>query len=446
MTFVTFDVDALRERLPAYLARQRWFAGSEPEKVEIAEEERLDDRLLWLLADADGARYQLLLGAVAAEDVPEFLHGQEPSIVGVVNGSLVFDALLDAELARIVADLVVPGHESSHVRPVGAEQSNTSLVFDEQLVLKVFRRIHDGANPDVEVTRALASLGFEHVAAPIGVWERDGRHLAVAQPFLAGASEGWALALTSLRDFYASDCDDPAESGGDFGSEAARLGEVTAGMHLAAAAAFGTQPAEAGEWAASMSALLDRVGVGRPWLADARAMVERVRALGSVGASTRVHGDYHLGQILRSDTGWFVLDFEGEPARPLEERRRPTSPLKDVAGMVRSFDYAVAVALRERGEDDLERCTPLGRRWEKHNRTSFLEAYLSTPGLEALLPPDVSDTMVALHAWELDKAVYEVAYEEAHRPDWMSIPEEAIARITSPPAEGFGRAGAGIPA
>ena len=102
--------------------------------------------------------------------------------------------------------------------------------------------------------------------------------------------------------------------------------------------------------------------------------------------------------------------------------------------MLRSLDYAVAVALRERGEDELERCMPLGRAWEKRNRTSFLEAYLSTPGIEALLPLNVSDTMVAVHAWELDKAVYEVAYEEAHRPDWVTIPEDAITRITEPPA------------
>jgi maltokinase len=427
------DVDVLRERLPAYLAQQRWFAGGEPEKVDVEDEERLGDRLLWLLVDVDGARYQLLLGAVREGEAPDFLHGQEALVVGVVSGALVYDGLLDAELAGMVLEKVAPSQRFTHVRPMGAEQSNTSLVFDDETVLKVFRRVHEGANPDVEVTSALASQGFEHVAAPIGVWERDDRHLAVAQPFLAGASEGWALALTSLRDLFANDCDDPAQCGGDFAAEAARLGEVTARMHLALAAAFGARLADVGEWSSSMGAQLARAGAGRPWAKAAAALLERLGSLAPVGAgaSIRVHGDYHLGQVLRGDAGWFVLDFEGEPARPLAERRLPSSPLKDVAGMLRSFDYAVAVALRERGEDDLERCAHLGRRWEQRNREAFLEAYLATDGIGALLPRDMTGTMTALHAWELDKAVYEVGYEEAHRPEWVSIPAAAIERITS---------------
>jgi maltokinase len=425
------DVDTLREHLPAYLARQRWFAGGEPEKVEVEEDEQVHERLLWLLVGADGARYQLLLGTVAEGQHPEFLHGHDPLVVGVVGGQLVFDGLLDAELARAVLELVAPGEEASRVRPMGAEQSNTSLVFDERLVLKVFRRVHDGPNPDVEVTAELAAHGFDHVAAPVGVWERDDRHLAVAQPFLAGGAEGWALALTSLRDLYASDCDDPAECGGDFGAEASRLGELTARMHLALAAAFGVRPADARAWSSVMRAQLERVGRSRPWHEAAASVLDHVRDLPSAGASIRVHGDYHLGQVLRGDPGWYVLDFEGEPARSLEERRRPSSPLKDVSGMLRSFDYAVAVALREQDEVDQSRCAPLGRRWDEHNRGAFLESYLATDGIGALLPGEISDTMTALRAWELDKAVYEVAYEEAHRPDWVAIPEDAIARLVA---------------
>lgn len=421
-----FDLDALRDLLPAYLGRQRWFSGAEPEKVEIEDDELLHERLLWLLVDADGARYQLLVGGVAEGPGPEFLHGHEPQVIGVAAGRLLYDGLLDPELAVVVLQHVTPDEQVTHVRPMGAEQSNTSVVFDERLVLKVFRRVHDGPNPDVEVPAALARVGYTHVPTPLGVWERDERHLAVVQPFLVGASDGWLLALASLRDLFGGDCDDPAECGGDFGAEAARLADVTGRMHLALADAFGRSDGDATVWAATMEAQLERVARDRPWFDAAKRIYAEFRALPSAGAAIRVHGDYHLGQVVRADTGWFVLDFEGEPARPVAERRMPTSPLKDVAGMVRSLDYAVVVALRERGEAEFERCKPLGRAWEMRNRAAFLDGYFAVDGIEALLP---SDPHRALLAWELDKAVYEIAYEAAHRPDWVAIPEEAVLRL-----------------
>jgi maltokinase len=416
--------------LAEHLGRQRWFAGSTPSSVDIVDHDELGERMHWLLVEADGARYQLLLGR-AEGGPPEFLHGHEAEVVGIIDGDVVYDALLDAELTKQLVRRLAPDEEVSRVRPMGAEQSNTSVVLDDRLVLKVYRRIHEGPNPDVEVTQALAAAGFEHVAAPTATWEEHASHLAVVQPYLAGGTDGWALALTSLRDLYAGDCDDPADCGGDFAAESSRLGAVTGAMHVALAEAFGTELATPGEWRASMERQLERVAPDAPWNAAARGVLGRLRDATSAGAAIRVHGDYHLGQVLRTDTGWFVLDFEGEPARSLEERRLPSSPLKDVAGMLRSYQYATAVALRERDAPEWDALRPKSEAWEHRNRNAFLEGWFAVDGVGALLPAVLSDTLLALAAWELDKAVYEVAYERDHRPDWAEIPETAIARLTS---------------
>jgi maltokinase len=423
-------IDDLKPLLPAYLGRQRWFAGSAPSSVDVVVCDEIADRLTHVLVDADGARYQLLVGMVEGMP-PEFLHGHDTEVLGVADSEMAYDGLLDPELAKAVLARLLPDEDVGRVRPMGAEQSNTSLVFDERLVLKVFRRIHDGPNPDIEVTSALADSGFEHVAAPVATWEEDGTHLAVVQPFLGGGTDGWALALTSLRDFYGSECDDPAECGGDFAFEARRLGTVTAQMHVALASALGTARTDAAEWAGLMERQLERVAAETPWNASARAVFERLRSSASPGAAIRVHGDYHLGQVMRTDTGWYVLDFEGEPARPLDERRERSSPLKDIAGMLRSFHYATAVALREREDFELEVLEPKAAAWEALNRLAFLEGYKATPGIDALVPTDLRDFHDALSAWELDKAVYEVKYERDHRPDWVSIPESAIGRLTT---------------
>lgn len=421
-------IDDLRALLPAYLGRQRWFAGAPPERVDIVAHEQVVDRLEWVLLEAGGPRYQLFV-ARAGDEMPEFLHGQEPAVIGHAEAGLYYDGLVDGELAKALLARLAPGEEVTWVRPMGAEQSNTSLVFDDRLVLKVFRRIHEGPNPDVEVSGALAAAGFPHVAAPLATWEREGVHLVVVQPFLGGGTDGWALALTSLRDYYGSPCADPAECGGDFAAEAGRLGEVTARMHLALGDAFGRAAGDARAWVAAMERQLERVGAGRPWEHDARKVLQRLAEMDTPGTAIRVHGDYHLAQALRTDTGWFVLDFEGEPSRPLEERRQPSSPLKDVAGMLRSFDYATAVALREQPEDARETHESEGEEWARRNRHAFLEGYLTTEGVAGLLPTDMHDVLVALAAWELDKAVYELAYELDHRPDWAPIPEAAISRL-----------------
>ncbi|HEV7886528.1 MAG TPA: hypothetical protein VGO92_03150 [Acidimicrobiales bacterium] len=424
------DTAALEKLLPDYLPRQRWYAGSstagDAAVVKLAERA---PGLTWALVSAGGAAYQLVLGTRPATEPPAFVQGHEAAVLGTVDGLLVYDATVDPELALGLLPLVAPGQSAEWARPAGAEQSNTSLVYDNRLILKLFRRLSPGPNPDVEVVTAITAAGFENVPTPVGVWREDGYDLAICQQFLAEAVEGWSLALTSLRDFYAADGDDPAECGGDFAPEAERLGETTARMHVALADAFGRSPGDPAGWAALVSRQLGRLARGDVDPEAAERFVERLRTVADPGCAIRVHGDYHLGQVLRTDAGWYVLDFEGEPARPLEERTAPSSPLKDVAGMLRSFHYASQVALVERAEPNQERLEPLAERWEQRNRRYFLRGYMAGGAATGLLPGDSASLEAVLAAFEFDKAVYELLYERGHRPDWARIPEAALRRL-----------------
>ncbi|MHB8506543.1 MAG: phosphotransferase, partial [Acidimicrobiales bacterium] len=347
-----------------------------------------------------------------------------------------YDATVDPELAMELLAIVTGGAEAAtRVRPVGAEQSNTSLVYDDRIILKVFRRLVAGRNPDVAVTTALHRVGFTHVARPYGVWQRSGYDLGFAQEFLAGGAEGWALALTSLRDFYDSGLEDPEAAGGDFSMEARRLGAVTAQLHLAMADAFGVDRDRlaSGRYellVRSVRERLDRVAAEASLLPErVGAAVGRLAGVARPGPAVRVHGDFHLGQVMRADGGWYVLDFEGEPARPVEERLEPTSPFKDVAGMLRSLDYAARFALQERGVSDVEGLSGAAGAWANHNGEAFLAGYLDEDGVDALLAPE-ADREAVLAAFELDKALYELDYERAYRPAWEPIPLAALARIT----------------
>ncbi|HEX9530359.1 MAG TPA: phosphotransferase, partial [Acidimicrobiales bacterium] len=191
-------------------------------------------------------------------------------------------------------------------------------------------------------------------------------------------------------------------------------------------------PGRADAWAGTIERELGPIASEGLDPRAARDVVDRLRHAKDPGLEIRVHGDYHLGQVMRTDTGWFVLDFEGEPARPVEERAAPWSPLKDVAGMLRSFQYAAAAALNERGEPErTEALYALGGAWEMHNRGAFLDGYRSTRGISELVPGDDESFDAVLAAFELEKAIYELAYELAYRPDWALIPRAALERILS---------------
>ena len=442
------DAEALLPAVAAFLPRQRWYPSTTaPFSLEVVWTEETRGpwpALLLLVVDADGARYQVVVGLRPNYEHPDFLRTHDDCVLGEVDThhgrALAYDATLDYELGLTLLDRVTEGREKAdHVRPVGAEQSNSSLIYDDRVILKLFRRLQPGPNPEVEVTEALTAVGFSHVAAPVATMVLDDTHLAVLQPYLLGGAEGWALALTSLRDLFGVyDTQpmpvidpnapppppvDPGEAGGDFAGEAERLGVVTAQLHLALAEAFGESPADPGAWADDIAQQARGLSAADVDPAAVRRVVEDLRSVDDGGAAIRVHGDYHLGQVMRTDAGWFVLDFEGEPARPLEERRRPTSPLRDVAGMLRSLHYASRVALDEREEVDVAEA------WETRNRQAFLDGYLGEAAGGTLLPTDAASLESVLRAFELEKAVYELGYERAYRPAWQHIPRTALARL-----------------
>ena len=360
--------------------------------------------------------------------------GQLPS------GETVYDAvhdpdLMGAVLRRIAEQRSLPGLTFSQLsvgdvpssiqvdlpaRLNTAEQSNTSVIYGDTYILKLFRRVAPGINPDLEITRALALAGSEHVAPPLGWIEGEvegaSATLGLLQPFFISATEGWALATTSVRDLYAEGDLHAGEVGGDFAPESERLGVATAQVHADLARALGVAPVEA-------------VPALAPHARKVQMAFEAARDLPEAHAQPttppltvqRIHGDFHLGQVLRVDSGWILLDFEGEPVKPLSERQQPDSPLRDVAGMLRSFDYAARFLLADRARNaTLEfRATE----WAQRNRDAFCDGYAQSAG------SDPRDRAPLLRAYELDKAVYEVVYEARHRPAWLAIPLNSIERL-----------------
>ncbi|HEY8741448.1 MAG TPA: hypothetical protein VIN56_12755, partial [Candidatus Dormibacteraeota bacterium] len=350
---------------------------------------------------------------------------------------------------------------AASVRPLAREQSNSSLVRGDLEVMKCFRRLARGVSPELEMLEALAGAGFKHVAAPLGVLEYDDGGdrvlLAIMQPYLHNGTDGWTLALASLRDLYAHAEEMGSterrhalrvvrEQGASFEAESERLARVTAQMHLALS---GQAPGEAlrprpadrellQRWAQEMTEDLDQIlARGGERLTELRAHRDQVaRTFDSItrisdgGLAIRYHGDYHLGQLLRTDGGWTVLDFEGEPARGATARRWRSSPLRDVAGMMRSYDYAAAVELRtwgEPGDADFERMLRYGMAWAEVNREAFWDAYLDELGDSHIIPSG-RDALVMRRVFETQKAVYEVGYELGHRPEWLEIPIRFLLR------------------
>ncbi|MHB8469490.1 MAG: phosphotransferase [Gaiellaceae bacterium] len=325
------------------------------------------------------------------------------------------------------------GRELANARPVGAEQSNTSVVFDDEVILKVFRRLEPGINPELELLRFLGEHGFANIA-PLGGWYAYSggplsATLGILQAFVADALDGWELAL-----------DEIGSAPEAFLARLERLGEVTGEMH-AALAAEPTDPAfcpetpsieSLGLLTATVDEEIERVFLTLPEGDERLAPIagrgeevrEQLRMLthaGSVGKIIRTHGDYHLGQTLWAGGDWVILDFEGEPARSLTERRRKRSPLRDVAGMLRSFAYAGIAAELVRGAR-----APEG--WEEQARERFLDGYLETVDRD-LLPSGRAAIDRMLAVFELEKAVYELRYELDNRPDWVRIPVAGIERL-----------------
>jgi maltokinase len=444
------------EALVGWLPGRRWFAGKGApiDRLAIVADTVLVEgdpglrHLIVAVSQAGGTdRYQLLAGLRTA--IPDRL---EHAVIGPAGDAgpgqawTAYDALHDPQLTRRLLQAMVGqetiGELSFAAEPDAAidtsldslvltsEQSNTSMIFGEEAILKVFRRPHPGPNPDLEIPRALHRAGSRHVAPPLGWMQTtlDGMPtvLGILSTYLRGATDGWLLAATSVRDLYASDATSAAEAGGDFAAEAHRLGEATAEVHRALAEAFGTAELPASAYrdlAAQMLDRLDAAVAAVPELARhggllAGAFTE-LAGIDEPLAVQRIHGDYHLGQVMRTQAGWVLLDFEGEPVVPLAQRRARAPALRDVGGMLRSLDYAARHQLP--GHADQSRAHAAARDWVSRNQAAFCAGYAQAGGT------DPGKHAVLLRALTLDKAVYEVMYEASHRPSWLSIPLESIA-------------------
>jgi maltokinase len=431
------------EALGAWVEGQRWYASKSRHVtgVELAESIMLSEDPVLVLAllqtrfsTGTHELYQLPLGVTDDDEIGDALpvpeHAREllrrielSEAIETEEGRFCFQRT--EQMPDLPAD--VP------VRPMGVEQSNSSLVFGDELVLKVFRKLEAGLNPELEMLRFLTARGFPNIAPLYGWYDYDGHALAatlgVAQQFYPDGKGGWELAL------------DEIESNPDlFLDKLGSLGEVTAQMHTVLASDAGDpafSPEEPSQEALSLltatvdedieriftrlpednEALEPIAGSGQ----DVRERLGQLAQLGVGGRVIRVHGDYHLGQTLFTPRGWVILDFEGEPARPLPERRQKRSPLRDVAGMLRSFAYVASAAEIQRGK-------PAPEDFEDRARETFLEHYFATvePGL---LPAGEAAVRNLLSVFELEKAVYELRYELDNRPDWVAIPVAGIKRL-----------------
>jgi maltokinase len=483
-----FGIAGATGDIRSWLLRARWFGGRQHrvERVELDDVAVLraaDPTLLFTLwrvdyADAPTETYSLPLGIrVGPHPIAELGSDHLIGTVGSAGDTLlVYDALADPEAAvelwrmlaeerevetgagRLISRRLVGIDTGIADRPrlLDVEQSNSAVVRGHIDFLKWSRRIEPGPSVELEMAQTLGERHFAHVPALHGhLSYRRGASApalqALLHAYLHNGTQGWTLALTSLRDLYASAEEDGTESalerwelvddqGGSFQGEAARLGTVTAELHLALAdperggvlAPEAVGPAELSSWADAMTGQLDRLLTsGDPALAalgERRetlvARFDALRRLGHGGLAIRVHGDYHLGQVIRTDEGWKIIDFEGEPAGEVEARRRRSSPLRDVAGMLRSFDYAAAAALAERmrPHDPLwSQLSAAGEAWAVANRDALWAAYLERVDGTSLLPAG-GDALVVRRAFEVSKAVYEVGYELGHRPGWVGIP------------------------
>ncbi len=423
--------------LAPFLAAQRWYCAVREPEVRIRRVDTLVDgwpTLLWVLAEVRGDRghgdpklYQVILGATEEEPgdlPPSALLGPLPTPRG---DAWIFDALADSELAHMFCALIAPDVGAHNIRLETGEQSNTSLVLDDTHIVKVFRQIHQGPNPDVEVTEALGKVGYTSVSVPYRVWRRGGTDLAVVRRYRSSQGVGQDLAMDSLRELFNLQRL-PRECKLDFVEESRGMGAEVAAMHVALAEAFGVEDPSGSNWAGDMVANLRRVTGNRLDTARIEGVYRRLEMAEDLGGAIRIHGDLHLGQVLGIKRGWIILDFEGEPERPVEERRHMYSPLRDVAGMTRSFHYAAGLALREVAVPDAN-TRLLADSWTARNVNAFLSGYAEVDEVHKLLPRGRSSRDALLTVFELDKAVYEVVYEQAHRPEMVDMPFESIDRL-----------------
>ena len=335
---------------------------------------------------------------------------------------------LGPRLTAALADAGPPA--PSLTRVLATEQSNTSIVYDDEVILKIFRQVEPGPNLDLELHRALTRLGSDHVAPLLGAVQGELHGEVATLGMLTGyashAVDGWAMALVSVRDVLADDAPAAvARAGGDFEFEARRIGAAVGEVHADLVTAFGGGTADPADVAAGFAAHLDEavavVPALRPHAPFLHARYRRIAESSTPVPIQRVHGDLHLGQLLRTSHTWWLLDFEGEPARPLVQRRAPRSPLYDVAGLLRSLDYATHHPVRDEVPDAA--AARRLKQWSALNRDALCAGYADSAGT------DPRRDRRLLEGYELDRIVYEVVYEATVRPAWLPIPLAALDRF-----------------
>jgi predicted trehalose synthase len=425
------------EAIAEWLPRQRWFAAKTRRitRVRFADALTLGPGLLLLV------------------DVELDHAGRERYAVPLMAGGAIVDALGDPEFARALLALLsragsvagdrgeihgVPAAGLAErwpegppadvtVRRIGGEQSNTSLVLGDAFVLKHLRKLSQGINPEAEIPRFLTErTRFRNTPRLAGHLEyRDAEGgattLAVVQELVPDAVDGWQWVLARLRDPEGAAAAVPALR---------RLGERTGELHLALASdssdpAFAPEIVTDADVAAWTDAVVRQLASSRGVLREESLALDpgvvRAGLLHLLGRQKiRHHGDFHLAQTLYRPTAgdWMIIDFEGEPLRPLAERRRKHAPLRDVAGMLRSIDYAAASALVP--------TTPL-RDWQGAASHAFVDGYRSAAGAAPFLPKSDSALGDVVAVFELEKAAYEIVYEANNRPDWIAIPRRGLA-------------------
>jgi len=448
-------VDA--ETVARWMAGQRWYAakGLEPRLRPLGSVEdevdgvRVTTQLLLDEAPATPVLYQVPFTTRTAP-VAEL----DAALVGTDGQRWVYDGPHDPAYARwllsTMSDSALVGGDSgaggavriegrnlvdagdlrtSHV--LRGEQSNTSIICDvengptRQVIVKVFRVLHHGDNPDVMTQAAISSGGSSRVPTSFGsisgTWPDAGRedgtaagHLAFAQEFLPGLEDAWRVALHAAAD------------GTSFVDDAEALGVAVAEVHTILAEQLPTVDAGPDEIAAALDSMRSRLDTAAEEVPAVAEHADAIRRVYDVAAGLewprlqRIHGDLHLGQALLAggERGWVLLDFEGEPLRPMPERSRPDVALRDVAGMLRSFDY-VAGALQH------ETPPVEAGGWSREAADAFLAGYSRSAGI------DLRAGHPLLDAFVLDKAVYEAVYEARNRPDWLGIPVAAVQRLVA---------------
>jgi maltokinase len=439
------------EELREFVLAQRWY-GSKSE--EVAHVQAVDAFPL-----RDDGEEPLLAVAVVETRFASGTHELYNVPVGLrrggegfasVDGWSVVDALADEKLVLELVGLIRSQASVEHeggtlefcsvdavpelraARPMGSEQSNTSVVLDDRLVLKLYRRLEAGVNPELELLRFLTERGFPAIASLEGWAAHLGQPLdatlAILQDFVPVRKDGWTFAL-----------EDVAAGGDGFVPLVRRLGEVTGEMHTVLASdpndpTFAPEEPSAEALALIVARIDEEIEQVFNNLPDdpmlepiagrgdeLRDALRTIGQSGPLGRLIRHHGDYHLGQVLWTEAeDWVVLDFEGEPARPLRERRHKRSPLRDVAGMLRSFSYAASASSLERGVEP-----PPG--WEGLVRDEFLAGYLDR--VDPTIVPTGGSLERQLRLFELEKALYELRYELGHRPDWVRVPVAGILQL-----------------